>query len=76
LFTTPLAGGAVCPAGGLTAWTAALFGYSSFLGEKCLSSCLGSVGTPEVEPQKVKPESVTANKGLAVGLHSLGNHTL
>lgn len=32
-FTTPLAGSAVCPTGGLTVWTAPLFGYSSFLGQ-------------------------------------------
>ena len=40
-FTTPVAHGAVCPAGGLTAWTAALFSYTSFLGESFMSGVSG-----------------------------------
>lgn len=37
------------------------------------ASCLGSVGTPGVEPQKLNPKSVTANRSLAVQLYDLGN---
>lgn len=40
-FTTPLAGGAVCPTGGLTVWTAAWLGYSSFLGQSFMSGVSG-----------------------------------